>query len=691
MIRHRLPVNVYQYKATISGFPIRDLLVLLIIVCLSLLAANISIVISVVLMPISLLTFFVFIRSKNSGLRLKRFFPREIKREEKLEAAFHMMNGHCFVGAGNHLSIIFRVTSIELLAMREWRQEDIISGLTEALNQVKKNVEIISLHGDYGEAPPFNFKTPFQTFLRITVDIGNIGVVNAAEELLSSAMELLQHFKNAGLPLVELNSREELRKILIRFAGFSKATGDNGHMAGDQRFSLKAVFMQFLTFTKTNEYVSDIVVRNASYSSGPFYQTILESMNIPMDIILSLREVGSRNQLQYINRLLAERRTEYRFSRGMPRETEYLKQQVSDLERMREKVEKNGDRLLDLTFTIRVYAEHPAVLNSRVLRIENSLGMMGFWASKDAKKILRKLREFSLNMAKPRYLMDTGSIASILPVFRRDDSNPDGILLGFDDLSEKAVRYDPFSQDSYNSLVIGETGSGKSYFTKMFLMRSLRSGVTDKAIIFDPLNEYSCKLFGKSCQEYNIGSYSRRTISEYPSEAEKPGNAQEFNIKIIKPSDEELENDEILEDMLSALNREMSHCKSRKTLIAIDECHILLRNLKNAKTLGAMVRHSRHYNTSIMNISQNTDDFLSRVSATIAYNSNRIFIFRTRNISESHKKVLKIDGFDIPRPENLAGGKSHQYSECIVSDGTYCRTLRVVTSDEEDSAIKESA
>ena len=684
-------MNVYQYRATISGLPIRDLLVLLIVLCLSLLAANFSIVLSVVLAPLSLVFAYIFISSKGSALSLKRLISGKAKREETLKATFHTLNGHLFVSAGVNLSIFFRVSAVEVLAMRKNSQGAIISGLTDALNHICNDVEIASMHDEPGEQPSLNVKNSFQTFLRITAEMERNGVVLASEKLLSSADELSQYFGNAGFPLTELESPQEIRKVLIRFAGFSKPSVDHELQHAYEKGTFQAFFMRHLNFAKTDEYVSHIVVKNASYSSGPFYQTILESMNIPLDIILSLREVGSGNQLQYVNRLLAERKTEYRFSRGIPKETEYLKQQISDLERMRDEVEKNGRSVLDITMTIRVFAEHPAILNARVHRIESSLGMLGFLVTRDATKFLRKLKEYSLGMTKPRYLMDTGSIAGILPLYRREEGSTDGIMLGFDDLSEKIVRYDPFSQNSYNSLVIGETGSGKSYFTKMFLMRSLHSGIAEKAIIFDPLNEYSCKFFENSCREYSVGSYSRRTISEYQYQGEGTLNPHDFDIKIIKPSDGELENDGILEDMLTALNREMSQDKPRKTLIAIDECHIILRNLKNAKMLGAMVRHSRHYNTSIMNISQNTDDFLSSISSTIAYNSNRIFIFRTRNIGESHKKVLKIDGFDIPRPENLAGGNSHNYSECIVSDGTYCRTLRVITSGDEDLAIKESA
>lgn len=683
-------MNVYQYRATISGLPIRDLLVLLIILCFSLLIARFSIIASAFTASFSLLAFLLFIRSRDNSPVSARFLASGRERAEKLEASFHKLNGHLFTAAGNNLSIIFQVATLDFLAMREDRQEVIRSGLTDALNHVRERIDFLSFHN--GETRGSGFQNPIShtSFIRLTIDIedGNTGA--AADSLVSASTEIAQYFHNAGFPFSEIVTRDEMARFLLHSAGISKERAELTHILEEDRFHKRIGFRQYRNFARTDDYISDIVVRNASYSSGPFYQAILESMNIPFDIIFSLRGVDSGNQLQFVNRLIAERRTEYRFSRGMSRETDYLKQQVSDLERIKENIEKHGCRLFDATMTIRIYADHPAILNARVQRAQSSFGMLGFQTAHSAKHSLKKMRDFSLNLTRPKYLMDTGSIAGILPIFRARQDDEGGIILGIDDLSEKIVEYNPFLQNSYNSLIIGETGSGKSYFAKMFIKRALTSGLSQKAIIFDPLYEYNCKLFDSTCREYTIRSYSEIISGNSLIEQDTPSNSLNVDVKIIRPEFEEMESDEAIGEMLIAINREMSGNKGYGMLIAIDECHIILRNSKNAKSLGTMVRHSRHYRASIMNISQNTDDFLSRISSNIAYNSNRIFIFRTRNISESHKKVLKIDGFDIPAPENLAGGTSHQYSECIVSDGTYCRTIRIITSKDEDKVLKSS-
>lgn len=691
MIRHRLPVNVYQYRATISGMPIKDLLMLLIILCFSLLLSRFSLLLLLAFATISLLIYIFLARARGNASILARLFSLKKEGMEDLEATFHEINGHLLISSGIQLSMILRVSNLDLLSMRQEHQEDILASITDALNHVGNQVEFLSMHiHDNGDSRSFG-QVSFQSFLRLTTKLDGSNFGNASEKLLASAVELSRYFSNAGFELLEMDSREELSQTLMNAAGSSGTFEQTGTVHRKSSLKGQTAFKQFVNFAKTDHYISDIVVRNTSYSSGPFYLTLLESMKIPLDIILTLRDAGSGNQLQYISRLLAERRTEYRFSRGISRETEYLKQQVADLERIKDSVEKEGNRVFDITLTIRVHAEHPAILNARVQRIESSMGMLGFRTVRDTSSSLKKIKSFSLNLTRPKYLMDALSIASILPIYRNENSGGEGIIIGIDDLSEKIVHYNPYSQDSYNSLIIGETGSGKSHFTKMFLMRSIAAGVSQKAIIFDPLNEYSCKLFGTDCMEYSIRSYVKRDLDQFIEEGNRPEKPQDVLIKIIKPEYEELENDMDIEELLLAMNREMTMNHDKRALIVIDECHIILRSSRNAKSLGTMVRHSRHYNTSIMNISQNTDDFINRQTSNIAFNSNRIFIFRTRNMNDSHKKVLKIDGFDIPPPENLAGGNRHQYSECIVSDGTYCRTLRIITSGEEDKLLKNSA
>ncbi|KOX12665.1 helicase HerA domain-containing protein [Nocardiopsis sp. NRRL B-16309] len=51
------------------------------------------------------------------------------------------------------------------------------------------------------------------------------------------------------------------------------------------------------------------------------------------------------------------------------------------------------------------------------------------------------------------------------------------------------VVWDRWAADTYDTVVLARSGSGKSYFCKLDLLRSLYSGVT--AAVIDPEDEYT--------------------------------------------------------------------------------------------------------------------------------------------------------------------------------------------------------
>ena len=77
------------------------------------------------------------------------------------------------------------------------------------------------------------------------------------------------------------------------------------------------------------------------------------------------------------------------------------------------------------------------------------------------------------------------------------------------------------------------------------------------------------------------------------------------------------------------------------------------------------------------------DDFLRPELASIAYNSNRIFVFRTRSMRSEHNNVLKLEDFDFAPVHSLLGGKTDSFSECVLSTGKDVKTIRILSTAEE--------
>ncbi|OIJ87099.1 conjugal transfer protein TraC [Streptomyces sp. MUSC 14] len=100
-----------------------------------------------------------------------------------------------------------------------------------------------------------------------------------------------------------------------------------------------------------------------------------------------------------------------------------------------------------------------------------------------------------IDTLKIRRTFDTAALATCfpftspdLPITTDQAGITSGVLYGLNAVSGAPVLWDRFAQDNYNSITLARSGAGKSYLTKLELLRLLFTGVT--ASVIDPENEY---------------------------------------------------------------------------------------------------------------------------------------------------------------------------------------------------------
>jgi type IV secretory pathway VirB4 component len=98
-----------------------------------------------------------------------------------------------------------------------------------------------------------------------------------------------------------------------------------------------------------------------------------------------------------------------------------------------------------------------------------------------------------------RRTMDTAALAAGFPFTSPDLPATDhetGVLYGVNAASSGLVVWDRWAQDNHNSVVLARSGAGKSYLTKLDVLRSLYQGV--EVAVIDPEDEYRplCEAVG---------------------------------------------------------------------------------------------------------------------------------------------------------------------------------------------------
>jgi type IV secretory pathway VirB4 component len=95
--------------------------------------------------------------------------------------------------------------------------------------------------------------------------------------------------------------------------------------------------------------------------------------------------------------------------------------------------------------------------------------------------------------------LDSSSVALTFPFMSSEMVQESGILYGVNKSNNSLVILDRFSLNNANSIVFAQSGSGKSYATKVEILRQLMQGT--KVIVIDPEREY------KRLSESVKGSY----------------------------------------------------------------------------------------------------------------------------------------------------------------------------------------
>lgn len=89
--------------------------------------------------------------------------------------------------------------------------------------------------------------------------------------------------------------------------------------------------------------------------------------------------------------------------------------------------------------------------------------------------------------------MQSSTLASILPFDSSELQNNEGILKGFHAKKDSPIIYNRFNKGMFNNpneVVFGESGSGKSYYLRLDMLRESTSGKAKRIFVIDPEREY---------------------------------------------------------------------------------------------------------------------------------------------------------------------------------------------------------
>ena len=139
------------------------------------------------------------------------------------------------------------------------------------------------------------------------------------------------------------------------------------------------------------------------------------------------------------------------------------------------------------------------------------------------------LGEDKLSVTQP---MDSGPVSSFFPFVSEDLTSDEGILYGINRDNNSLVIFDRFSMENANQVVFAKAGAGKSYATKLEIIRTMMMGLD--VIVIDPENEYRrlAETFGGSFFNISLSSHEHINPFDIPAipEDESPSDVLRSHI-----------------------------------------------------------------------------------------------------------------------------------------------------------------
>jgi type IV secretory pathway VirB4 component len=128
--------------------------------------------------------------------------------------------------------------------------------------------------------------------------------------------------------------------------------------------------------------------------------------------------------------------------------------------------------------------------------------------------------------------LNSSPLSSLFPFISFDLTSDKGILYGINRHNSSLVLFDRFSLENYNSITFAKSGSGKSYTTKLEILRTLMFDT--EVIVIDPESEYEYLSEAVGGRYFKISLNSEHHINPFdlpmPRDGESTANILRSNI-----------------------------------------------------------------------------------------------------------------------------------------------------------------
>lgn len=210
------------------------------------------------------------------------------------------------------------------------------------------------------------------------------------------------------------------------------------------------------------------------------------------DVAIFVHPIDTAGVLRKFQKKVAEIQSQImtREEKGLVRDP-MLDTAYRDIEELRDKLQQAQERVFEVGVYISIYgsdqgeldkaeSEIRSILDAKLVYVKPAL----FQQEQGFKSVIPTGKDLLEVTSK----LNSSPLSSLFPFLSFDLTSDKGILYGINRHNASLVLFDRFSLENYNSVTFAKSGSGKSYSTKLEILRSLMFDT--EVLVIDPENEY---------------------------------------------------------------------------------------------------------------------------------------------------------------------------------------------------------
>ncbi len=246
------------------------------------------------------------------------------------------------------------------------------------------------------------------------------------------------------------------------------------------------------------------------------------------DVSVSVHPIDTSKVLRSFKKRVAEVQSQIssREEKGLVRDP-VLDTAYQDLEALRDSLQQAQEKIFDVGLYISVYADTVEELNKVESEVKSILEAQLVYTKPaifQQEQAFNSVIPVAQDLLQVYSKLNTSPLSSIFPFVSFDLTTDKGILYGINRHNSSLILFDRFSLENYNSVVFAKSGSGKSYATKLEILRSLM--FETEVIVIDPEREYEYLAESTGGRYFSISLNSEHHINPFdlaaPREDESP-------------------------------------------------------------------------------------------------------------------------------------------------------------------------